>query len=474
MKVAPYLEYEYSDVQWLQQLPSHWRANRLKTAATYCVSNVDKVPADEEQPVRLCNYTDVYYNDYIHPGMGLMETTATPEEIRKFGLRINDIVVTKDSEDWRDIAVPAMVAETAPDLVCGYHLAIIRPRADRLYGPFLLRLFQSSAINQQFQIAASGVTRYGLPKSAIGEAWLPLPPLEEQQTIARFLDAQTARIDTLVAKKRQLIAKLKEKRSALIARTVTRGLPPEAAKAAGLEPNPEMKDSGVEWIGVIPKQWSVVPFKRRARFIEGPGIMAADFLDEGIPLIRISGLSGEFASLEGANYLDPTLVSEKWSHFKAKKGDLLISGSASTGLCCEVDDATAGAIPYTGIIIIRAISDLSTKRFLRWYFQSDQFLVQVSLLKAGSTIQHFGPSHLSRMTIALPRSLDEQEAIANYLDSETSKISRLMTRVDSAIARLTEYRQALITSAVTGKIDVRGFRHARVGGHPEEVAHELA
>jgi type I restriction enzyme S subunit len=156
-----------SENKWFRELPVDWKAQRLKTVATYCVSNVDKVPSDDEFPVRLCNYTDVYHNDYISADMNLMETTATFGEIKKFGLAVHDIVITKDSEDWRDIAVPAMVIDTAPDLVCGYHLAIIRPTASKLFAPFLLRLLQSSAVNQQFQIAASGVTRYGLPKDSV-------------------------------------------------------------------------------------------------------------------------------------------------------------------------------------------------------------------------------------------------------------------------------------------------------------------
>lgn len=132
--------------------------------------------------------------------------------------------------------------------------------------------------------------------------------------------------------------------------------------------------------------------------------MASDFMDEGIPLIRISGVQGKYASLNGANYLDPELVAQRWEHFKTQVGDLLISGSASTGLCSEVNEATVGCIPYTGIIIIRALKNRACNAFLRWYFQSDQFLSQVQLMKAGSTIQHFGPTHLARMTIALPRS----------------------------------------------------------------------
>ncbi|PYY20482.1 MAG: restriction endonuclease subunit S, partial [Acidobacteria bacterium] len=102
----------------------------------------------------------MYYNESIRPDIELMQTTATPEEIQRFGLKINDILITKDSEEWNDIAVPALVVETAPDLVCGYHLAIIRPEKKQLLARFLLRALQSCAVNQQFQIAATGVTRY--------------------------------------------------------------------------------------------------------------------------------------------------------------------------------------------------------------------------------------------------------------------------------------------------------------------------
>ena len=145
-----YPRYKSSGVEWLGDVPEHWEVKRLKTSATCWVSNVDKVPAEDELPVRLCNYTDVYYNDHITPEMGLMETTATADEIRRFGLCVGDVVITKDSEEWNDIAVPALVKKSAPDLVCGYHLAIVRSHANKLFGDYLLRAFQSCAVNQQF------------------------------------------------------------------------------------------------------------------------------------------------------------------------------------------------------------------------------------------------------------------------------------------------------------------------------------
>lgn len=454
MKLPVYPTYKPSGVEWLGNVPEHWKVKRLKTSALYRVSNVDKVPAEDEEPVRLCNYTDVYYNDHVSPEMELMETTATLEEIRKFRLEVSDVIITKDSEEWSDIAIPALVVKTAPDFICGYHLAIVRPKGKKLLGGYLLRLFQACSVNQQFQVAATGVTRYGLPKSAIGEAWLPFPTIGEQQAIADYLDRETARIDTLVGKKRELIEKLKEKRTALISRTVTRGLPPDVARAAGLDPNPKLKPFGIELLGDVPEHWEVKALKRGIQFVEGPGIMAVDFVDDGVPLLRIAGIGKRTATLEGCNYLLPERVEEKWEHFRVRIGDLLISGSASTGFCSEVDESTEGAIPYTGIIIIRPRPDQTEKCFIRWFFLAEEFLAQAYLAKTGSTIQHFGPSHLSRMIIALPP-LPEQIAIADYLDCETAKLDTMTEKVQAAIERLQEYRTALITAAVTGKIDVR-------------------
>jgi type I restriction enzyme S subunit len=137
VKLPAYPRTKPSGVEWLGDVPEHWAVKRLKTSAVCWGSNVDKIPAEDELPVRLCSYTDVYYNDHITSDMDLMETTATANEIRRFGLREGDVVITKDSEEWSDIAVPALVKKSALDLVCGYHLAIIRSKANILFGDYL-------------------------------------------------------------------------------------------------------------------------------------------------------------------------------------------------------------------------------------------------------------------------------------------------------------------------------------------------
>jgi type I restriction enzyme S subunit len=210
-----------SGVEWIGEIPEHWEVNRLKYVAEYQVSNVDKIPLDAEQTVRLCNYTDIYNNEFISPKLDLMITTATPIEIRKFGLAAGDVIITKDSEDWRDIAVPALVIESTQDMVCGYHLAMIRSQKLCLLGSYLFRLLQSRKINSQFQVEARGVTRYGIPKNAIGNAVIPIVPIEEQQAIADYLDQKTSETDDLISGIQGSIAQLKSYRQSLISEAVT-------------------------------------------------------------------------------------------------------------------------------------------------------------------------------------------------------------------------------------------------------------
>jgi type I restriction enzyme S subunit len=222
-----------------------WESKPLKAVSAYSVSNVDKFTTDNEIPIRLCNYTDVYNNEFIRLDLDFMQATATADEIRKFGLLVYDVIITKDSESWDDIGIPAIVQETASDLVCGYHLAVLRPMSDRLRGRYLFRCLQAKEIRTQLELASTGVTRFGLPKDAIGKLVLPVPPLERQDAIADFLDRETAKIDALIAAKERLLGILSEKRRALITHAATRGLNPDVP----------YRDSVIPWLGTIPEHW---------------------------------------------------------------------------------------------------------------------------------------------------------------------------------------------------------------------------
>jgi type I restriction enzyme, S subunit len=467
VRLPAYPSYKLSGIEWLGQVPAHWAVKRLKNSATCWVSNVDKVPAEEESPVKLVNYTDVYYNENIRPDLALMETTATQDEIKRFGLEINDVLITKDSEEWSDIAIPALVVDTTPDLVCGYHLAIIRPTRGKLLGRFLLRAFQSCAINQQFQVAASGVTRYGLPKSAIGEAWVPIPSLEEQHAIAAFLDRETARLNTLVDKNRTLIEKLKEKRSALISQTVTRGLPPDAARAAGLYPHPNFKTSGIDWLGDVPEHWAIKPLKSVARIGNGstPNRENADYWDDGdYPWLNSAVVNQETVT-QAEECVTALALAE--CHLPRIQPPAVLVGITGQGRTRGM--ATTLLIEATinqHLAFVKPSVRLADVGFVRRVFDMAYGYLRSESDGGGSTKGAITCEQIKGLRIPAP-SVSEQAAIAEFLDRETAKIDSMVAKVEEAIERLKEYRTALITAAVTGKIDVRNAGKSAARGASE-------
>ena len=216
----PELALKHSGIDWIGDIPAHWATTPLKHVSTYSTSTVDKKAQDDEIKVRLCNYTDVYYQDRINAEGEYMEATASSNEHSRFKLLAGDTVITKDSEDWRDIAVPALVENTASDFVCGYHLGIIRP-GPKVDPTFMFWAVKSTATNRQMQVASSGVTRYGLPNPAAKSAVIAIPPAAEQRAIADYLDQKTARIDALSQRAETAIERLNEYREALINAAVT-------------------------------------------------------------------------------------------------------------------------------------------------------------------------------------------------------------------------------------------------------------
>ena len=191
----------------------------LKRIADVAPSNVDKLSVKGELPVRLVNYTDVYYGDRLTSNMDYMRATATPAEVAKFHVRPGDVIMTKDSETADDIGIPAFVDSSAPDLICGYHLSLVRPRT--VLGRYLYFAISSTHARDQMSVASTGVTRFALRSESIKLLSVRVPPLSKQRAIADYLDTETARIDALITKKRRLIDLLAERRQALITAAVT-------------------------------------------------------------------------------------------------------------------------------------------------------------------------------------------------------------------------------------------------------------
>lgn len=172
-----------------------WHRVALSEVARLQLSNVDKKSKPNEQRVRLCNYTDVYRNDFISSDMEFMWATATEREVSKCSLEVGDVVITKDSEKYDDIGVPAFIKEKISDLVCGYHLAILRPVKTRIDGRFLFYVLKYDETQHQFHARANGVTRFGLRKDDIKSVTISVPPLHEQHRIARILGTMDDTID---------------------------------------------------------------------------------------------------------------------------------------------------------------------------------------------------------------------------------------------------------------------------------------
>lgn len=231
----PNMRLKPSGVEWLGDVPEHWELKRLRNAIQLIVSNVDKHTHEGEKPIRLCNYVDVYKNESITSNLSFMSATATEEEIARFRLKIDDVVITKDSEIWNDIGVPALIEYESDDFICGYHLAILRPFEHILIGSYLQRILQSRIIATQFHVAANGVTRYGISHQAIKDVRIPIPPLPEQKDLVVILNKELLQQIQAIEIMKQEINLLREYRIRLISDVVTGKLDVHGAELPALK-----------------------------------------------------------------------------------------------------------------------------------------------------------------------------------------------------------------------------------------------
>ncbi|MCG2738328.1 MAG: restriction endonuclease subunit S [Candidatus Methanoperedenaceae archaeon] len=210
-----------SGVEWLGEIPKNWKIKKMKNVADVKSSNVDKKNSDNEKKVFLCNYLDVYRNEYIDNSFSFMEATANENEIEKFIVKKGDVLVTKDSETPDDIANPAYIKEDLINTICGYHLAQIRANQIELIGEYLFRLFQSKQFNSHFEVSANGITRFGLSIDSFKLVSIPLPPIEEQNQITKYIETSTKKIHRTISRIEKEIELMKEYRTAMISEVVT-------------------------------------------------------------------------------------------------------------------------------------------------------------------------------------------------------------------------------------------------------------
>lgn len=217
----PNVSMKDSGIKWIGEIPKHWDVEKIKNISQVRPSNVDKKTKANEPQILLCNYTDVYNNEFITMDLDFMKATATHDQIRKLSLDVGDVIITKDSESADDIAVPAIVTEKLENVVCGYHLAVIRPNSTIINPKFLFRSFESDRINKQFELGSNGVTRFGLGSYPINNAYICKPPLNEQAEIVQYLDIETSRIAKATDKILKHTELLEEYKTSLIHHVVT-------------------------------------------------------------------------------------------------------------------------------------------------------------------------------------------------------------------------------------------------------------
>ena len=436
-ELKPYPEYKNSGLPWLGQVPGHWEARRLRHASDMRVSNVDKHTKPGETPVRLCNYVEVYKNERIRESTRFMAASATEDERVRFGLRMDDVLITKDSEQWNDIGVSALVEFESPDLVCGYHLAILRPRPG-LQGPFLHRALQCHYIAAQFHVEANGVTRYGLSHGAIQGIAIPIPPPAEQAAIVRFLNWANGRLERAIRAKRKVIALLNEQKQAIVHRAVTRGL----------DPTVPLKPSGIPWLGDIPQHWEVRRIKYLLREVNERSTTGFE------PLLSMRMYHG--LVLFADHFTRPpqaaTLVGFKLVH----PGQFVVNRmQAGNGV---IFASTLNGLVSPDYAVFNPIGDANVE-FLGELFRSPKvrakFRAESKGLGTGSSgFMRIYNDRLGAIHIALP-SCAEQSGILAGLAGELSGVNTAISRLEREIELLGEYRARLVADVVTGKLDVR-------------------
>jgi type I restriction enzyme S subunit len=432
---------------WAYMLPADWSICRMDSVADVIFSNVDKHTINEELPARLCNYVDVYKNDRINRTIDFMEASADRREIRKFQIQRGDVLVTKDSETPDDIAISALVEEDLPGVVCGYHLAMIRPRVKRVHGPYLAWLHASKQFRAQYEANSVGVTRFGLSQYAFRSAVTPLPSRAEQELIGAYLDASCAAIDAAVTAKRRQLEILESVAQTIVYKTVTQGLRPDIS----------LKPSGIDWLPKVPTHWKVAQIKRECEIVRGkfthrprndPAFYGGEY-----PFVQTGDITAAHKYIRSYSQTLNELGLTVSKVFP--RGTLVMSIAANIGDVAILDfeaffpDSMVGLIPgpHANLNFFYYLMRAMKNIMLRSAVLSTQ--LNLNNVRIGTNFVAFPPKK-------------EQEEIAAFLDAKEQELFCLKTTIDDQINTLITYRKALIHECVTGQRRVTEADLARV------------
>ena len=393
-----------------------WPTVPLKRVASIRPSNVDKHSVEGEKSVRLCNYVDVYRNDRITADMDFMVATAPDAQIDRFTLRADDVLVTKDSEEPTDIGVPAYVPVDLPGVVCGYHLAALRPNQAKVYGGYLAWALRTKEVQAYYASAATGISRYALRVGDLGSTPIRLPRVDEQVRIANFLDEQTARIDALIAEKKDLLALLEEYWASVLSGAMSR------AQAFGEQRLRRALRS-------LTQGWSPV----------GEAFPAAA---EEWGVLKLSAIKqGRF--IPGENKALPPRIQVPLET-RIRKGDVLLTRANTpelVGSVAYIERDDYRLITSDLIYTLRVNDSVLDPHFLVFYLQSPQARAAIEVDARGSSqsMVKISQGHIRAWRIP-DLSLSAQKALVWELEATRSRVQQLREHVEAHIERLHEYR----------------------------------
>ena len=439
----PYPGYKDSGVEWLGKIPARWEICQLKYALSRNDSGVWGEDPDGDGTIVLRS-TDMTVDGkwaIVEPARRKLSVA----EYTSAHLQVGDLVVTKSSGSALHLGKTALVTSEveALDGCFSNFMQRLRPRTAFESG-YIYWIINSPIGREQLNYLGSTTTGLAnLNGSVIGSICIPAPGIAEQRTIAAFLDRETARIDALVAKHERLIALLKEERAALISHAVTKGLDPIAP----------MRDSNIPWVGETPAHWAIAPVYARYQVQLGKMLDQKQITGEHLrPYLR--NIDVQWDQINTADLPEMDFPPSSRARFALQSEDLLVCEGGEVGRAAIWRGELEECYYQKALHRLRPYRHSDIPRFL--YYVLYNAAKQGIFVASGNpnTIDHLTAEKLSKHRFAFPPA-QEQRTIATYLDRETAKLDALIAKAREMIERLQEYRTALISAAVTGKIDVR-------------------
>jgi type I restriction enzyme S subunit len=427
---------------------NEWKSHILDNVIELRVSNVDKKIHPGKALVFLCNYMDVYSNDYINSSLDFSIGSANSGELHRFLLKNGDVIITKDSETPEDIAVPAVVDEELGNVVCGYHLAILRPKAEFVFGSFLMQLLKLPEIQKCFFQLANGSTRYGLTKGSIESLSITLPPLPQQRKIARILST----VDAVIEQTEAAIAKYQQIKQGLMHDLFTRGIGADGQLRPPREEAPQLyRETEIGW---VPKEWEVDVLGKYITHIGqgwSPDCEAEPAAPDEWGVLKTTSVKWGGYNEEENKKLP--------SHLEPRKRHEIVVG--------DVLMTRAGPNSRVGVVsyVKRTRPKLMLSDKLYRIFVKDSILPQYLSLALSS---NFTQKHLSAFKTGLAESQTnisqeivkslfiiicdrkEQEEICLRLDSLETQIEQSQIE----LKKLQSLKQGLMQDLLTGKVEV--------------------